>query len=63
MGQPDHQQLTELAKAAFQVVERQVAERALETGTSVIVFENDLIQRADPQEILQRLGKTETLPG
>ncbi|MGL6075988.1 MAG: hypothetical protein ACRC8S_17665 [Fimbriiglobus sp.] len=63
MAQHDHQQLTELAKAAFQVVERQVAERALETRTSVIVFENGLIQRVDPQEILERLSKTETLPG
>jgi hypothetical protein len=47
--------LTKLADAAFRQAARKVVERAIETGTSVVVWENGEIKQVDPRAI--RIGR------
>ena len=51
-----HEELTELADAAFLQAAYKVVERAKQTGTKVIVWKNGKLTELDPSEI--RLPKT-----
>lgn len=57
MSSPNDQSLTELANAAFEQAAKKVIQRAVETGTPVILWENDAVKKVDPKTIIQS-GKT-----
>ena len=50
MKKPTEQALTKLADAAFQQAARTVTKRAEETGTPVIVWENDRVTKLEPRK-------------
>ena len=53
MSGPNDQSLTELANAAFEQAAKKVIQRAIQTGTPVILWENDSVKKVDPRTITQ----------
>jgi ABC-type sugar transport system substrate-binding protein len=53
MRSPNDQSLTELANAAFEQAAKKVIQRAIETGTPVILWENDSVKKVDPKTIIR----------
>ncbi|WP_010588412.1 hypothetical protein [Schlesneria paludicola] len=49
MSNPNDQSLTDLANAAFEQAAKKVIQRAIQTGTPVILWENDEIKNVAPQ--------------
>jgi hypothetical protein len=52
MSNVDGKTLTKLADAAFLQASRKVIERAIQTGTPVILCENGEVKKVDPRTIV-----------
>lgn len=50
MNKTVDQSLTKLADAAFEQAARKVIERARQSGTPVIVWEDDVVKELEPQQ-------------
>lgn len=51
--------LTKLAEAAFEQASRKVVERAEQSGTPVIVWENEGVKEVEPRKIHRTRGGNE----
>jgi hypothetical protein len=58
MNKTTENRLTKLADAAFEQAARKVIKRAKETGTPVIVWEDEEIKKVDPRRIRKPKPKT-----
>lgn len=52
--------LTKLADAAFRQAAKKVIQRAKETGTSLIVWEEGMVKRVDPRTLQKSHKKKKT---
>lgn len=53
MKKSTEQPLTKLANAAFEQVAKKVIERAKESGTPVIVWEDESVKEVEPRKALE----------